>query len=246
MKELIKEIFDDAFEFLFPSNITCFICGDEVVESEFCLCPSCEKSLPKIDKHCLKCGSPIYSSANYCLTCKSNKRHFDFARSALIYKDGAARAVQGLKYENEKYLAAPIAKIIEVEFLKMEKEVGKFDFIIPIPLSKERFKKRGYNQAELIALELSKLVDVPVETKCVLRIKDTVSQTKLSFKERQENLDGAFKVELKETIKGKTLLLIDDVLTTGSTVSHCAEILKKAGAKAVYVLTFATTDSDRT
>lgn len=246
MKELFKEIFDDTFEFLFPSNITCFICGDEVVESEFCLCPKCEKNLPKVGKHCLKCGSPIRSDSNFCLTCKSSKRYFDFARSPLIYKDGIAHAIQGLKYENRKHLAAPLAKIMETEFFKMKEKIGNFDLIVPIPLSKERFKKRGYNQAELLALELSKLVDVPVESNCVSRVKDTVSQTKLSFKERQENLEGAFKIESKEKVKGKTILLIDDVLTTGSTISHCAEILKKAGAKVVCALTFATTDSDRT
>lgn len=244
--ESFKEFFDVALETLFPSNLTCFICGEEVQDSNFELCNKCEKRLPLVKKHCMKCGSPIYSDATHCLTCKSNKRFFDFARSAFIYKDGIAHAIQELKYENKKYLARPLAKFLEIQYLSVKNEIKPVDYIVPIPLSKERFKKRGYNQAELLSRELSKLVNIPTNTEIVGRVKDTVSQTKLTFKERQENLNGAFKILNRTKVKDKSLILIDDVLTTGSTVSHCAEVLKRAGAKAVYVLTVATTDSDKT
>lgn len=244
--ESFKEFFDVALETLFPSGLVCFICGDEVQESEFELCNKCAKKLPLVKKHCLKCGSPIHSEANYCLTCKSNKRFFDFARSAFIYQDEIAYVIQELKYNNKKYLARPLAKFLEKEYLLIKDKIKPVDFIIPIPLSKERFKKRGYNQSELLARELSKLIDIPTNTEIVERIKNTETQTKLSFVERQENLNGAFKVTSRAKVKNKSFILIDDVLTTGSTVSHCAEVLKRAGAKAVYVLTVATTNSDKT
>ena len=114
--ESFKEFFDVALETLFPSGLVCFICGDEVQESKFELCNRCEKKIPLVKKHCLKCGSPIYSDANYCLTCKSNKRFFDFARSAFIYQDEIAYVIQELKYNNKKYLARPLAKFLEKEY----------------------------------------------------------------------------------------------------------------------------------
>ena len=244
--ESFKEFFDVALETLFPSGLVCFICGDEGQERKFELCNRCEKKTPLVKKHCLKCGSPIYSDANYCLTCKNNKRFFDFARSAFIYQDEIAHVIQELTYDNKKYLTRPLATFLDKEYLLVKDEINPVDFIIPIPLSKERFKKRGYNQSELLARELSKLIDIPTNTEIVERIKNTETQTKLSFVERQENLNGAFKVSSKEKVKGKSFILIDDVLTTGSTVSHCAEVLKRAGAKAVYFLTAATTNSDKT
>ncbi len=143
-------------------------------------------------------------------------------------------------------MARPLAKFLEKEYLLIKDKIKPVDFIIPIPLSKERFKKRGYNQSELLACELSQLIDIPTNTEIVERIKNTETQTKLSFVERQENLNGAFKVTSRAKVKNKSFILIDDVLTTGSTVSHCAEVLKRAGAKAVYVLTVATTNSDKT
>lgn len=243
--ETIKEVFNAVLETLFPSEITCFLCGNEVYESKFCLCDKCEKELPVVKKRCLRCGSPIYSDANYCLTCKNTVRHFNFARSPLIYKEGIAKAIKDFKYEKKTYLAKYFGRFLFEEFNKF-KETHPVDLIVPIPLSNERFKERGFNQSELLANELSALSNIPVDSTSLIRVKNTSTQTALSFQERQENLENAFKVENKNAIKGKVVLLVDDVLTTGSTVSHAGETLKKAGAKAIYVLTLATTDSDKT
>lgn len=242
----VKEMFNKILNCLFPSSITCFVCGDEVRESKHCLCDRCESEIPSVKKFCLKCGSPIYSSAKYCLTCKNNVRHFDVARSPLIYKDSVAKAIKEFKYDGKTYLAKHFASFMFEEFLKFKNELLPIDIIVPIPLSAERLIQRGFNQAELLAKELSKLTKIETVTNCLVRIKNTSTQTALSFKERQENLEDAFKVENKNLVKGKVILLIDDVLTTGSTTSHASEKLKRAGAKAVYVLTAATTDNDRT
>lgn len=244
MEETVGKFLNNIFETLFPSGITCFLCGDEVSESKFDLCNKCEAKIPRVKKICLKCGTPINSMANYCLTCKNTKRFFDLARSALIYKEDVAGAIRNFKYGGKKYLAKCFAKFLNEELNKLN--LTEIDYIIPVPLFPKRLKKRGYNQAQLLAEELSKTTLIPIDTTSLIRVKDTETQTELSYRQRQNNLEDAFKVENKKKLKGKTVLLIDDVLTTGSTANHCSKILKDAGVKVIYVLTVATTENDLT
>ena len=246
MNEEIKTFFNNVLEKLFPSNITCFLCNDEVGDSEFSLCEKCEKTLPWNKNFCLKCGTPVHSLANYCLSCKNYKRYFKYAKSPLIYKDKIAFAIKQFKYDNKKYLAKYFAKFLELEYRNIKMQDKDIDYIIPVPIHENKIKSRGYNQSNLLAEQLSKMINIPVLDNVLLRIKETKSQTKLSFAERQENLESAFKVLNKSKIKGKSILLIDDVLTTGSTASHCSKCLLEAKAKEVVVLTIATTDSDKT
>ena len=131
------------------------------------------------------------------------------------------------------------------EFKKMEKEILPVDVVTFVPMFPSKQKKRGYNQAELLAKELCKIIEINLDNKNLARIKDTSTQTELSFSERQKNLENAFKVENKQAFKGKVVLLVDDVLTTGATANNCAKELKRVGAKEVYVLTFATTELEK-
>jgi len=117
----------------------------------------------------------------------------------------------------------------------------KCDLIIPVPLCEKRAKERGYNQAELLAHVVSKKVNLEMNNKILLRIKQTPTQVNLSHYERNQNMIDAFKVNNKKVIKGKTILLIDDVYTTGATIQECAKTLIIAGAKKVYALTAAHT-----
>ena len=240
MEQEIKNFFNNIIESLFPSNITCFLCGDEVNESKFVLCNSCEKEISFPNKICLKCGTPLHSLANYCLTCKNNKRYFSFARSSLIYDGKVAAAIKKFKYENKKYMAKYFANFMAQTFNSFKNEIEKVDYLIPVPLFYDKEKERGYNQSKLLADELSKIIEIPVINKNLIRIKDTKTQTKLSYKERQENLNLAFKVSNWREIKNKVILLIDDVLTTGSTLNHCAEVLVKAFEKNFYALKIAS------
>ncbi len=240
----IKEFFDKILEKLYPSDITCIFCGEEVSDGENCLCDKCEKDAPWNAQYCFKCGSPIYSLAKYCMSCKNIKRNFDIARAPLIYKDKVAVAIQNLKYNGKKYLSKPLAKLMKRSYQEIKNKTENIDFLIPVPLFKERQKKRGFNQSELLANELSKLINVSVMANNLIRIKNTETQTNLSFQERQDNLEGAFQIQDKSLLKGKNIVLIDDVLTTGSTVDHCAIALKKAKVKSIFVLTVATTDNE--
>lgn len=206
------------------------------------MCLECEENINWNKKFYLRCGSPCPSMASYCLNCQRHKRQFNLARAPLVYSESVARAIQAFKYEGKRYLALPFAKLLNQEFDKSFREDIKIDLITYVPLFKSKQKKRGYNQSKLLAIELSKLVELPLSKDNLIRIKDTATQTNLTYKERQKNLDGAFLAKDPSQFKNRNILLMDDVLTTGSTAEHCAKILKKAKAKEVYVLTIAIPD----
>jgi ComF family protein len=245
MWEEVKEFISNLLEKLYPSDITCFLSGREVREDKNGLCDKCAKEVEWNDKFCLKCGSPCKSMADYCLHCQNHDRSFEFARAPFVYADKVANAIQEYKYNNKRYLSKPFAKIIKTELDKMLEKGIKIDFITYVPLFKTRQKKRGFNQSELMAKELSKLTKIPLSRNNLCRVKDTITQTSLTFKERQENLDKAFIVKDKTEFKNKNILLIDDVLTTGATAEHCSKALKKAKASSIYVLTLASTDGEK-
>ena len=148
------------------------------------------------------------------------------------------KLVHDLKYNNKKYIASTFGKML---FDCYEKNKFDFDFIVPVPLHKVRQVKRGYNQSELIANEFAKHVGKEVKVDVLSRVKQTPSQVGLKYAQRQDNLKDAFKVKNRTGLKGKVVLLIDDVFTTGATSSYCSEVLLKAGASAVYVLCVAHT-----
>jgi ComF family protein len=140
-----------------------------------------------------------------------------------------------LKYKNQR----SYAKIYAAELAKhFEKQIRMWGVqeIIPVPLHKKRYKKRGYNQAELIARELSKQLSIPLDTKTVFRVKHTRPQKELNDVQRNQNLEDAFFVS-PSAPKRKCVLIVDDIYTTGSTIHHIAQGLKKAGVDKVYFLT---------
>lgn len=227
-------ILNKILKTMFPEGYSCVCCGNEIFDKENGVCDYCEKSLPYIKgRICLHCGEPLISDGDYCKKCKGKKFIYDRAITVFEFKDQARNLVLGLKYNNQKYLAKPLGK-----FLKDIYENSKLfaDLIIPVPLCEKRLKIRKYNQAELIANEFSNNVGIEIRNDILFRVKETPTQTKLNYTERQQNLKDAFKVKNRKFIKDKTIILIDDVLTTGATVTECAKVLKSAGAKCVYVL----------
>jgi len=114
------------------------------------------------------------------------------------------------------------------------------DFIIPVPLFKLKEVERGYNQSYYIAKGISQVISIPIANKFVKRVKNTISQTTLNYEERKENLDRAFILQKRENIKSKRAIIVDDVITTGATVSEIAKVLKENGAEKVFALSVAT------
>lgn len=241
-----KEKLNRTLEILFPKDFKCFLCSNEVDESENCLCNACENSNIFCDKVCERCGTPVKSEAKYCLICLNHKREFDFARSPMKYEGNVISAVHAFKFDGKTFLAEKFAKVMIKSFNELKEKVGNFDYLIAVPLHKKRLKERGYNQALLIAKEISVLTNVPVLEDVVIKTKATPSQRNFSRKERIENVKDSFKVVDKDKIlKGKNILIVDDVLTTGATTEAISEKLKKAKANKICVLTFARADVEK-
>jgi competence protein ComFC len=178
---------------------------------------------------CTKCGEPAPAIEGLCGPCRTGEHLFDFARSALLFTHSLREIIHHLKYADRVSLAEPLGSLLK-ECLDREPFTGKL--VIPVPLYRGRERERGFNQAELIALRLG----LPINTCLLRRRKNTPSQTGLSRNERKRNLAGAF--EARATVSG-TVIVVDDVYTTGSTMNEIARTLKRAGAERVEVLTVA-------
>lgn len=226
---------------LFPRKIKCILCKEELKEeTRFCMCSSCYKKLLFNDgKVCLKCGEKIESLANYCMNCKEHvERYFTFARAPLMYGGDLRKIVHELKYKNKTYLADYLGEFLIDEYIKSNFVA---DVIVPIPLNIKRQKERGFNQAEIICYPLAKRLELKIDNTHLVRTVDTPTQTKLTKKEREENLKNAFTVIDTTAFKGKNILLVDDIFTTGSTMEEASKPLLKAGAKSIFALSIAHT-----
>ena len=234
LKKIVKKIMDT----IYPERLTCVFCGNEIFdENNKSTCPHCEKSLPQIfGKICNKCGQPMNNMANYCEMCKGGKHIFTKSRSAFVYEGRVSGAILNFKFHNAKYYFKPFAYYLAQIYKEYNYDC---DVVIPVPIHSTRLIERGYNQSELMANKLCEILNLPLDTTSLIKIKKTKNQAELDFKQRQTNLLGAFKVTDKKKIKGKNILIIDDVYTTGATIDGCAVELFKAGAKSVCALTLA-------
>ena len=160
----------------------------------------------------------------------------DIALSGWDFGDELRTAIHSLKYEERARIGFFLGELLGDQLHK--KTIQKLDYLIPVPLHPVKFRDRGFNQARWIADGLGKAVQKPVRTKLMKRIKHTISQTTLDKKERLNNMKKAFKIN--QDVTDKNIGIVDDVLTTGSTISSMASILKDAGAKTIVALTVAT------
>jgi len=243
---MLKYIKEGLLNLIFPIN--CRICKKPIRESEgYSICKECMKKIELIEGPlCTTCGKPLIHSDYFinhddslCLDCKKYNRYFDFARSIGVFNHVLRTSIHLLKYYREKKLVKPLGRLL-IEFICKNKLLfQKIDFIIPVPLHKEKIKERGFNQSLLLALEIGNYFNIPVKPDCLIKGKITASQVRLSKTERRFNLKKAFLVKASESLKKKNILLIDDVFTTGSTVSECSKELKNAQVNNIYVLTLA-------
>lgn len=184
----------------------------------------------------MKCGE-IQKKRGVCDRCKKNPPDYQALRSWGIFNGPLRIAIHSLKYQRNLALGELLAEQL-VSVLNVEK--WKIDLIIPVPLSKKRFKERGFNQADILAKPLSVKTGIPYKKNCVKRVKETRSQVGLTLKDRKINVANAFIAD-RTFVESKTVLLIDDVATTGSTINACAFSLVEAGARQVFALTLART-----
>ena len=227
-----KKIRDCLLNFLYPQ--VCPFCGEISPEG---VCKKCRKKIMYIrEPRCMHCGKPLKrDAAEYCPDCMSNASYLEQGRNLWIHREPAAGALYRLKYHNKRDYGKIFAREMAQQYTR-EIERWKIDEIMPIPLHPSRRRKRGFNQAEIMAGELASLTGIPLRTDVLFRIKKTSPQKSLGRNERQANLKGAFAVS--GTWKAcKNVLLIDDIYTTGATLERAAKMLRIAGAQNVYFLT---------
>ena len=196
-------------DFIFPP--ICPICNKIAAGSNAGICPECEGRLPYVgDSYCMKCGKPVDEDEEYCPDCLNCMHEYDEGRAALVYDELTSKSLYRFKYNHKKEYAKVYGRIM-TERLGEKIKSWNVDVIIPVPIHKSKMKKRGYNQAKLIADELSKRLDIPV---C-------------------HRLKKAFNVT-RNDVKYRTVLIVDDIYTTGATVDAMARCLKGVGIQNVY------------
>ena len=219
----------------------CTICGANVRASEY-LCDQCEtKTARVIAPFCQKCSEPFEGAITgtfTCANCAHRTIYFDTAVAAYRSRGIVRQIVHDFKYGRQIYLRHLVARWLYAALDDERLSNRRFDIIIPVPLHPTRQRERGFNQASLLAELLS--AEISIQSKPALeRIRYTTTQTALDRAERMENLHKAFRLRKNADVRRLRVLLIDDVLTTGSTLSECARVLKRAGAISVHAVTAA-------
>ena len=193
------------------------------------------------------CGRPSDRPGSYiCSRCYATLPWYDeFAKSAFAYLEPVSQLVNIYKFNGARYLTEDFAEALEKAFRK-KYDVTAVDVVVPVPLHKFRLAKRGYNQSGLLAKLFARRIGRFYDEESLVRIRDTEHQSRSSGDERRENLKGAFRVITPSAIRGRTVVLIDDVMTTGSTVEECSAALYAGGACKVipFVLAKALMDED--
>jgi competence protein ComFC len=219
-----------GLDLLFPPN--CAGCGKPGSR----WCEECRRNTVLIQKpYCDICGIPLSGKSALCTDCLRNRPCFRILRSWSAFEAPLRTALHRLKYRHDISLGDSLAEQLS-EFVSNLN--WPIDLVVPVPLGQKRLKERGYNQVGLIAFPLSLSMNIAYSPEALCRNRETRSQVGLTKSERHVNVRGAFHAD-ETRVKGRVTLLIDDVATTGSTLSSCAEALYTAGAKDVYSVTVA-------
>ncbi len=231
MRRIVRWILD----LLYPRR--CPMCDTILTKGETYICRVCEPGVQAVkDPYCMKCGKPLkQKEKEYCEDCLCHPHVYDRGRSILVYEGSVKQSVYRFKYGGRKEYAKSYAYLAERELGDFIREI-KPDAFLPVPLHRARYRKRGYNQAELFAEALGRRMNIPVAKKMVHRIKNTLPQKELDPRGRQNNLKKAFKL-CGNDVKLNTIIIIDDIYTTGSTIDALSLQLKKAGVQRVCFLT---------
>lgn len=227
-------------DLLFPPS--CLQCRQRLPDSHLpFFCPNCLGDITIIrSPFCTICGLPFTAGSNHlCGECVRGFYHFELARSAFAYRPPVSRLILGLKFGAQLHGLASLAHLARVSG---SLEVFTLpDAIVPVPLHRKRLQQRGFNQATLIARSCFPEWVERIEPNLLTRVRATVAQSSLSGRKRRRSLGNAFRVTSKSTVEKRRILLVDDVITTGSTVNECAKMLSRAGASEVEVFTLART-----
>ena len=234
--KLLKTLTEFFKKYFFNPKWRCNVCGKELYDGKY-FCASCEKQLPFNDGViCDHCGRKVLSAEKYCSTCKERLVNLDKCRSAFIYDKPINSLIKRAKYDGKKYLLNCFVEYLAWCYYK---NYLNAEVVVSVPMTEKSKRKRGYNQSEILSKLFAEHVGVPY-IDAIEKVKETSRQARLNRNERMKNLDGVFRVKNKKEIKGKAVIVVDDVTTTGATAENIAKRLKSAGAKEVYLLSVAS------
>ncbi len=239
INNMIKTTFKYALNFILPYS--CVNCNLQI--DSFGLCPICFGKLKVISTpKCSTCSEPFMgrSSHTQCLSCQLNPKPYN-TFCAVLYDDDTKGIILGFKHAD---------KLVNGEFmanqmLRAIRDLHKVDYVIPVPLHYFRLLKRLYNQSSLLGQIIAKNKKIPILHRTLLRIKPTASQGNKKYSQRRKNIKNAFSLNNASKIKGKNILLVDDVYTSGATLDECAKTLLGAGARKVYAVVYAKTQNSK-
>ncbi|MBS3920764.1 MAG: ComF family protein [Deltaproteobacteria bacterium] len=236
----MRGLIERVLQFLLPSQ--CHCCERFLEEGQKRICPDCLSKIRWIEPPlCTLCGTPFLSRRienHPCGACLTRRKYFTMARAVGYYEGPLREAIHRWKYEEKSYLTSFFGEKLAEGFRRYWGP-GSFDLLVPVPLHSKRLRERGFNQALLLAKELSQRTRIPYSKRLLQKRISTPPQVHLSGRKREKGVKGSFHIQRDEAIKGKTILLVDDVYTTGATVNECSKVLLKAGAERVDVLTVA-------
>ncbi len=249
----VSGVAENLFATLFPSD--CRLCGFPLINiSRLPVCQPCLSDLRRITGNvCSGCGERVFSphalsaAETRCGLCRRLKPPFAKAVAYGSYDGGLRELIHLLKYEQVRPAAVVLGRMLAEAVSGMDSGSTAL-LVVPVPLHARKLRQRGFNQSELIAQHAVKLgvgsARLAMHSRVLERRRETQSQIGLTRHQRRENLRGAFAVSRPEEIAGREILLVDDVFTTGTTVSECARVLLRAGASKVFVATVARTQKD--
>lgn len=221
-------------DILYPRR--CILCDGVLDTPDSGVCTQCRPKLNYVkEPSCKKCGKPIGDErGEYCYDCREGRHSYAQGKSVWVYqgemKQSIYRFKDGGRREYAEFYAKESARLYG-DWIKRK----DIQAIIPIPIHRHKRYKRGYNQAEIYAKELGKQCGLPVDSKTLIRVVDTLPQKTLSDRERKNNLKKALKIGV-DGVQWKRVLVVDDIYTTGSTVDAAAAVLQEAGVEKIYIL----------
>lgn len=232
-------------DFLFPLR-TCIFCrkhGHFSAEEPWCAACAEEMRREMAEKNfCICCGRGIEAGHAACELCTKEPPLFQAGVHIGPYEGKLKQCIRNLKYHEQKILAAALGRML-AEKIRERQEFSACEVVVPVPLSQERKRERGFNQSELLARKIADETGKALDVKTLCRKRNTQSQTGFGPQERRQNIAGAF--EAGEELAGKTVLLVDDVYTTGATTGECARVLLEKGVRAVWVAAAAAVAQNR-
>lgn len=241
MMKRIKTAIEEILEYIYPSSIYCICCGKIIDRSRsYSLCDQCMEAINwATGKSCGKCGKPLEDTWHneLCSDCMKGDHHFDRGYTCCQYGLYSRTIIFSYKYDNNNYIGSFLGQAMAD---RIGLEDLEWQVTVPVPTEKEKERMRGFDHAYLLAKVVGELTGKRV-CPALKRTKKTIAQRGLSPEMRRSNIEGSIKINgfLREDIKDKDILLIDDIYTTGATADECCRVLKEQGAKRVYLLTFA-------